>query len=275
MKIISVYFDYAQDKRYSTMAEVLKYTAKKYCPECDFELIKLKAPMRDGPRSFTSNTVKMDCWIDLLNNSDDDVLFLDCDMIILQNLHSVLSGNYDIGITKRTKSRVPYNGGFVVVKNNDKARDFMLLWQDVNTKMYKDRLFHSKWRNKYAGMNQAALGYILEKEKFLACINYLPCKIWNSCDDDWKFLNAETKVIHIKGNLRRAIFSCSNNLAYRRPLILWNNHAVEAGIINSRKMNVTNIFEQETVDIVGSPSYVHSHLVQVRGLRRRTRRRVV
>jgi hypothetical protein len=265
LKIVSVVFDYGYDNRYSVLSQVLSYSIKKNCPEAQFKLIKIDPPvLKKGHKfkSFCSNTVKLKLWLEELKNTEDDVVFLDCDMLVLKDISSAFNSEFDIGYTKRTKAAMPYNGGVVFIKNNKKAIEFIELWDRINDKMYNDYNFHAPWRDKYAGMNQAAFGYIMEKEKFDAKLKQFPCAEWNACVEDWPSINGTTKIIHVKGGLRRAIFNSRlpEEYRYSRAIIIWNNYAVAANVRRGRI--------QPTKELTYAESQ-HPLLKRVKGLRRR------
>jgi len=272
LRIVAVVFDYpSRGKKYTMLSKVYEYSIKKNCPKAKLDLIKLPPPnLKSGEnKSFPSNTVKLDYWYRTLCDSDDkEVIFMDCDMVVLGDLSPAFAYDFDIGYTKRTKCRMPYNGGVVFVKNTQAARDFILLWKEINDRMYNDYRFHKPWRNKYAGMNQAAFGYILEKEKFDAKLRSFPCSVWNSCVEDWQRIDInKTKVVHIKGGLRRAAFNKKPaGPKYRRAYGIWKNLAIEAGVRSGPKTMAT-----EKAPVVISD---HPHVKRPpRGTRRRNRRR--
>lgn len=266
MKIVSVQFDYPGQNRYDKLAQVLTYSIKKNCPNADFELIKLKAPdikKKIKSKSFASNTLKLEYWLKALKETTDNIIFIDCDMLVLGDLSSAFLSDFDIGYTKRTSSRIPYNGGVVFVKNTPQAIEFIELWNKINKKMYNDYSIHRPWRDKYAGMNQAAFGYVLEKEKYNAKLKSFPCAEWNACVEDWVKINDNTKIVHVKGGLRRAVIGQrpGNGYQYRRAILLWNNLAIEAGLLKGRVIRTND-------DI----TIKHPLVRKVRGLRRRHRK---
>lgn len=263
MKIVAVQFDYPGTNRYNILSKVFEYSVKVNCPEAELEILKVKAPIIKGKvrsKSFASNTLKLDLWLDTLNNTEDNVVFMDCDMIVLKDISDAFNSDFDVGYTKRTGSRIPYNGGVVFVKNTQKAREFITLWKNINLKMYDDYVFHKPWRNKYGGMNQAAFGYIMEKENYRAKLKKFGCDIWNACDDNWKKLDDKTKVIHIKGTLRRNVLMDRQiNTQYNRAMIVWKNLAIGAGVITGKNQVVDNIVVMEP----------HPLIRRVRGIKRR------
>jgi len=263
LKIISVQFDYSGTNRYKILSQVFGYSVKKNCPNAELEMIRVRAPGHERKvrsKSFSSNTLKLDLWLNALNKTDDNVVFMDCDMIVLKDISPAFNLDFDIGYTKRTGSHIPYNGGVVFVRNTPAAKEFIQLWKKINKKMYEDYEFHRPWRDKYGGMNQAAFGYIMEKEKnFKAKLKEFRCDVWNSCDDNWKKLDDTTRVIHIKGGLRRSVLMQKPiPTQYDRAIIVWRNLAIEAGVMVGRK-TVDNI-------LVIKP---HPLMSKVRGIVRR------
>lgn len=265
MKIISVVFDYYCQDKYKKLATVLEYSANKHCPDADFELVKIKAPViKTGKsKSFTSNTVKLEIWLDKLKSTDENVIFMDCDMLVLKDISDIFNHNFDIAYTKRTKARIPYNGGIVFVHNNENSIKFMEIWKDINNQMFNNRNFHNIWHKKYAGMNQSAFGYILENKKYDANLKVLPCAVWNACNEDWHSIDEKTRVVHIKGGLRRSVlnYNPGHICKWQRAALLWQRAAVECGLIPKKKVHIINTERKD-----------HKHLVRVKGLRRRRRR---
>jgi hypothetical protein len=253
MKIIAVQFDYDGSKKYDKLARVFEHSAKKNCPQAAVEMLRIKAPahgaegLKGVKRCFTSNTVKLRLWLDKIKETTEDVIFMDCDMLVLHDLGIAFSEPFDIGLTKRNNPAIPYNGGVVFVRNTPAAIKFLERWTIINDAMFNctdqngvpDRgVFHTRWRNKYAGMNQAALGYILEKETHEAKLKNFPCAIWNICREDWPRIDNKSMVIHVKSNLRTAVIDrrciSSAKRAYGKAIELWDYYAQEAGVLGGQ-----------------------------------------
>ena len=267
MKIVSVQFDYAGMRKYEKLANVFEYSVKKNCPNADLELLRVKPPVlrkKIRSKSFATNTLKLKLWLEVLKNTDDDVVFMDCDMIVLKDISDAFKNRFDIGYTKRTGSRIPYNGGVMFVRNNPEAIKFVEYWKEINDKMYDDYTFHHKWRNKYAGMNQAAFGYIMEAGKYKAKLKSFSCDVWNACVENWPKINEDTRIIHIKGALRRTILMnrSIDSARYRRAVILWRNMAIDAGIINLPKLDYDS----------GKPNAIRKVIRRGRGISRSRKR---
>lgn len=303
MTIISNYFNYFNMKQYDTLEKVFEYTVKKNCPDAKLIVTKLPVPDLHGTnRSFKSNTVKIEDWLEKLNKSDDDCVLIDCDMMVLHDISCAFNmkklfdiqaplsdylkegipdnhiinlfashkinftgkavikknekGNWivsdiikthpvkyligekavyeywDIGYMKRTSGPLPFNGGVVFVRNTKDGKDFIKLWHDINLKMFRDSKFHNPWRKKYAGMNQASFGYIWETGGYTAALKEFPCMVWDSCREDWPYIDDSTMIIHVKSELRRLALAnvreTSCDQKYKKGLAIWWEYARQA-----------------------------------------------
>lgn len=226
MKICSVVFNYQGMTNYDRLARVLEYTAHRFCPGAGFELVRIPAPKQFiNKRCFASNTVKLAEWLRVMNDTDDDVVFMDCDTAILRDISPAFAGDFDIGYTVRTRG-IPFNCGVVFVRNTPAAKQFVAVWRDINDKMYHNTKLHNPYRHKYAGMNQAAFGYVLEHGGAGAALRKFPCHEWNACKEDWPAVDGTTRVLHVKSDLRRMIIGgvrtelCGKNI---RAVRIWRD----------------------------------------------------
>lgn len=89
------------------------------------------------------------------------------------------------------------------MKPTDLAKSFFKTWYKMDEKLYLSRGQFSSFIYRYGGQNQASFGYMLEKGKHPAKIKSVPCPIYNCCNESWKGINGETRVIHCKGPMKR------------------------------------------------------------------------
>jgi hypothetical protein len=90
--------------------------------------------------------------------------------------------------------------------------------------MYEDWNFHCPWRIKYAGMNQASFGYMLEHQEEVPGVMLLdlPTRIYNAVNTDWHRITSDTAFIHIKSQLRKAVLHGDAPAGNLRPaMLLW------------------------------------------------------
>lgn len=222
MRIVSVQFDFNETLDYTRLLRVFERSVSRHMPTATFIQRRIpapKVPVEVSHTHFTSNTVKLEIWREEMDRADEPIVFADCDMLATGDLSEIFGqkvsndvlhkpyGDFDIALTDRYNSKYPINGGMVYANPTPAAREFFALWQDANRRLYEDPKEHKKWREKYAGMNQAALGMLLETYKFDAYVVLVPCSTWNACDADWINFDDEVKACHIKGRMRRSVLS--------------------------------------------------------------------
>jgi hypothetical protein len=209
LKIYTVTFDFGEATTYKVLNEVFIHSVEKNCPNAEWRYDELDEPELNGIiKGFVTNTVKLDLWVKELEKCEegDELVLIDCDMLVLGDISPVFKKDFDVAYTFRTQSKWPMNGGTMFVKVNDRSRAFFYKFLEINNTMLKDKVLHQKYRDVYAGMNQAAFGYILEHHKDIAKLKALPCAIWNVCEHYDQAIKNGAKILHIKGKLRQNIF---------------------------------------------------------------------
>lgn len=234
MKIITTQFDYDGGDDYKRLLNVFVYSAKKNMPHYKLEVVRTAPPARNEIRTegLINNTAKLAIWIDAMERTDEDFIFMDCDMLIKKDMSSAWNHKFDIAYTMLKQAKININGGVMFVRNNDRSRFFMRKMKEVNDQMYMIPEMHWPYRQKYAGMNQAAFGYMLEHpDEGGGCIlTPLPCHIYNCCNSEWNNYNDDTLCIHYKSGLRRAALGQADSrvTSQMKPLAdLWKRYERE------------------------------------------------
>jgi len=237
MKIITVSFDFAGRSSYLRLLEVFRYSVQKHMPDVKMEIWKTNPPKKRNDRNtgVVTNTAKLGLWLEAMEKTNEDIILMDCDMLVIGDLSLAFQYEFDIAHTCRHtiehgRNRIPINGGVMFIRHNERSYNFMRRMKEVNDKMYLDPKFHHPYRVKYAGMNQAAYGYMLEHPKeHNAKILALSCQEWNLCNTEWHLFDEYTKCIHYKSRLRRAALGQSTYYApAMRPFVqLWKAYETE------------------------------------------------
>lgn len=225
-RLESCYF--GQDDDWSRMAEVLAFSASRHCPNWRVRVERIEPePLKHshGSQMAVDNTQKLERWAEVVDASHDGdrLLLIDADTLIVRPLDAVWDLEFDVAITTRRMGPSPINGGVVFLRISPGVRAFFQSWRDINAQMFHEYLgFHREWKKQYAGMNQAALGYLLKREPPNLRLIELPCSEWNCEDSAWEDFGPTTRIVHIKAALRHAIFQGSMTYPYLRPLVnLW------------------------------------------------------
>lgn len=209
--IYSIWFG---DGMYERMAKVFEYTAKKHCPNWDInvdhvEPVELEHHNMALP-SHVANTQKMEAWNRVVQGAENGkrILLVDSDTFFTNGIDDIWEKDFDICYTSKKTSRFPFNSGVIFIRVSDKVKDFFNEWAEVNRNMLKNAKKHQPWRAKYGGINQAAFGWMLRSEEAKRLnIADVPCREWNCEDSSWaSFDPNETRIVHVKSDLRRAIF---------------------------------------------------------------------
>jgi hypothetical protein len=239
VRIVTVQFDNILDEElrdYGLLLKVFQYSVFKHMPDTNFEAIKISPPKKDPPKEYfqTKNTVKLGYWVDAIKASNENTAIMDCDMLVLRDMADAFDFDFDIGYTIRT-SKIKLNGGLLFIRPNKKSIRFLETWVKINQAMYDsigtdDSELYESYRKKYAGMNQASLGWMLENYEPDIKIKPFPCVEWNVCQEDWATFDPETaRCLHIKSKLRQMCLA--DKLKHPRfieAFCIWKEYKKEA-----------------------------------------------
>jgi hypothetical protein len=237
MRIVTVAFNYPPERMrpdYLRLLDVFESSVHKHIPHANLIVRRIDPPDTTGVQkfSFLSNNYKLKVWAQEMAaayDAKEDVIICDADMLCTNDPSSVFDHEFDIAYTVRgPESRIPLNGGVVFAHPTDEAYIFFQDWVETDAKMYEDHLgtngrkIHGKWRQKYAGLNQASFGYLLETN--VGDVNFmpLPTVIYNAVDTDWHAITSETCFVHIKSQLRKRVLKMEPPTDSMRPaMIAW------------------------------------------------------
>lgn len=216
-RLEACHFGTGANDQWPRMARVLAWSAKQQLADWTINVRALSpTPFQPGTQSFLDNTRKLAHWAALVAAADEgeELLLIDGDTLILRPLDDIWGCDFDLAYTTKA-GRFPFNAGVIFVRVTPAARAFMAAWVETNALLLRDQGVHRAWRVRYGGMNQAALGYLLERRPPPAArLLTLPCATWNCEDATWPLFDPKrTRILHIKSALRRAIFG----LAAARP----------------------------------------------------------
>ena len=229
MQIVTVSFNSQAGNCHDYL--LLKNVFRKSCevnmPDAEFIDYVIDAPEKEYGHAynFTYNTIKLRIWRDHLKAAKENIIFADCDMLCTKDASSGFDLPFDIAYTSRTTVvRIPMNGGIIFARPTDKAVQFLEKWSEINDRMYNDLDFHHQYRVQWAGMNQAAFGYLMEHpEEYDAKLHEYFTQEWNAVDCDWGRVDHNTKFIHYKSSLRKLVLrKCPPSAKYKTAIIKWN-----------------------------------------------------
>lgn len=230
MIILTVQFNYPKRPDYKLLLDVFRESVKRNMPQLKcvqipieklketaktlkdcFAEVRIKPPQKllNRPLNFKYNDVKLKIWRDFVNNTSENVILADCDMLMIKSADHAFNVPFDIAYTARTVlKRIPMNGGIMMVRPTEKSRLFFQKMYEINHKMLHDSSFHHPYRCRWAGMNQSAFGWMMENGCCGAKVHKYITREWNAVDCDWKFINNKTVFVHYKSKLRKLVLRC-------------------------------------------------------------------
>jgi len=232
MKYLTCEIDHVKNPLYERLLNAWERSIRTNCPLSDYER-KLLNP-KDYPQcqhtknSYLANSVKLNYWNDYIQNNEGNLCLIDGDTVVLKDVSDVFENKFDIAYTVRSKGTgIPINGGVLFVRINDTTRRFFQLWTEINNRMLRDRNFHLQWYRVYKGINQASFGYMLQRHRDKFKAMELPCAIYNACDKiDWIKINSETRILHVKSEMRIMCINGSYAPQYKNAYQAWKQFDV-------------------------------------------------
>lgn len=217
MQAVTVHFDRPGKNDYGILLEAFCRSWEQNA-RIPLHIYQITAPQESRKYyGFSANHAKLKEWVKRLNG---DTILIDADMLCLQDISDGFKKINHIGITERD-GKIPYNGGVVFVKDTPEAKEFMSKWLEIDDRMLTDSEFHKPYHEKYAGQNQASLGWMLENgyEDMVAVLpkTYNLCEPWSDRQD--------AKMIHMKGALRRNVFRNHPRKELEPIVELWKEYA--------------------------------------------------
>jgi len=227
----------AADETWKRLASVLRFSAARHCPGWSVEVEEI-APPEPSQRTYhyVANTHKLDWWVArvLVAPTGDEIALLDADAMVLRNLDDVWGQAFDFAYTVKdpagNPNALPFNAGAIFLKVTPAVQSFMTLWRDENRRMLEGPNLHRPWAKKYGGINQSALGMLLEQGRVPLDLCRLSCQEWNCEDSSWaRYEPGRTRVVHVKSALRRSILDPRvSALRLRHLANLWRQLEREA-----------------------------------------------
>ena len=224
MRIEAVLFAGNIAKAHQKMARVLAASAKQNCPSSQLTIHTISGTDSEitavrRSNLYLNNARKTKHHRKIVHDARDGelVCLIDTDTMVLRDLAAIetygASADFDLAYTQPAAgAKYRINSGVLFVRISDSVRDFFDRWFLTVQQMLLDEPFHNRWRDFYGGINQAALGYLLESGvagttcgaaggtgiKTLT----LACDEWTCEPSSYDRFGEHTRVVHVMGNLR-------------------------------------------------------------------------
>lgn len=222
-RLVARYFTHGPHGKFQRLAGVLEKSVRHHCPGWTVDISAIPFEPMASPRGSDHNcynTQKLEAWATIVNAAADGdrLLLVDADMVVLQPLADLWDANFDLAYTVKPKgSRMPFNAGVIAVRVTPATRAFLRTWAEADRYLFDHPLEQDVWLPAFGGMNQCSLGMLLsvndqaKPEPYrglgtgMVALRKLPCAVWNCEDESWPSFSSETRVAHLKGELRREV----------------------------------------------------------------------
>jgi hypothetical protein len=217
---------------YARLAQALERSVAVNSPHTPIDIVRVApddsfAAERPDPADsgLVGNARKVVAWNEIVQAAPDGeaLLLLDCDTLVLGDLE--IEPAAAITYTARPSwARLPFNAGVILVRGGPPARRFFVDWTAENLRLLHDRSRHRPLREKFGGLNQAALGVLRARGGY--DLAQLPCVTWNCEHTSWPQFGPETKILHLMGRMRAAALGTREPEDDIRPMVeLWRRFA--------------------------------------------------
>jgi hypothetical protein len=210
------------------MAHALSVSASEHNPSWRVIVERIDS---DSRGTFGTNSAKLARWASFIESCADGerVLLIDADCYVRSPLHTAFAAPFDIAFTrKKEHGPLPFNAGVVVVRVSDTSKRFMRQWLALNDAFMADRNSYTPYERRFGGINQAALGALLERGGHGATIEWLAASEFNSCHAPL-WCNPG-RIVHVKSHLRKAVIMRLARGPYAPLIIEWWAYAERSAV---------------------------------------------
>lgn len=200
MKIVTAFF--ARNWKYNQLLTVFKNSSRFYMPNIKVKILKMRKPpnidhKRDTAFAFFGAAQYA------YRHKEGILAIADCDLMFQRSIEDIKDYNFDIAIT--TREKIPYNSGLWFMRPTKKAKAFIKRWMKNTEYIVNNFCKFEEESHNHGGIDQASLAWTIDQMNNVDVLK-LPCQEWNSTQSEWKNIDDDTRVIHIKSGLRK--FCC-------------------------------------------------------------------
>jgi hypothetical protein len=196
---------------YARLRAVFERSARATMPGIQIEVLSV-------PPQATRQHAMAACFLAAAERAieiGEAVAVCDVDLMFLREIESGFELDFDVAVTVR-ETAMRYNTGLWLYRPAGAA--FVRTWCLWTRAILGAPTSFRAELDRYGGIDQAALaragaGGVVTR------ILELPCRIWNATQSEWPEVTAETRVIHVKSALRRAVLGLERPAPSLAPLV--------------------------------------------------------
>jgi hypothetical protein len=211
MEITTFVIDEA-DPWYCDAAQVLIKSQQERSPNTPIEIVSVPLSHPDtATNNLVANVCKTKAMKQVVHAAPAGAIlgFIDADAMVLRDISDAedLLDDCDIVLTSRGRGNVyDFNSGVLFMKVSWRVKNLLTAWEHQAELMLEDVMLFSKYHKKYGGINQSALGSLIETDQLGGVIiKRVPNREWNALNADHGYAIEQSRIVHVLGPLRRSI----------------------------------------------------------------------
>jgi hypothetical protein len=159
------------------------------------------APEQRRRAEFIANVRKARYHRQVVERADDGqvLCFLDCDTLVLREIDLEFFTDA-IAFTRGCRTRI--NSGVYFLVASDSTREFLRAWEREAVRLLFNPAQLRPILAMFGGIHQAALSRLTEGP----VVDIIPAAHWNCTAFDLPEFSDETRIVHLTGLLRQAVF---------------------------------------------------------------------
>ena len=210
MILIAAYFE--EREEYKDLKKIFTGSARKYMPDADIRIISGDKINRENYDHHQDTFIGFKMAAEYALMLNEPCAVCDIDLMFRRSIADIWEQKFDIAVTIRNHL-ARFNTGLWFYRPTDASKFFVKHWLELTEQFSKDMEGIKPGLDKYSGLDQYALACVLKKDRFVNVIE-LQCQEWNAEQTYWATIDENTRVIHIKSQLRNELFERDQRTKY-------------------------------------------------------------
>lgn len=153
---------------------------------------------------FANNELKARMWAEYAQRMTRPTVFMDCDIIVLDDL---VNGFQSSGITiTRRPDKSWFNSGAIWAMPTPEVKAMFARWHEEVEYLYKNESELKRSSRHHVGLHQTSFIRLLERDQIGCEVKVIDGNVWNSTRSCWSNFGPHTKVLHATKVLRQQVF---------------------------------------------------------------------
>ena len=210
MILVCAYFP--ERPEYKDLRKIFFMSAQKAMPGAKVHFIQRPAIGRNKPDHHLDTYLGFKLAAEYVLHLNKPCAICDVDLMFRKSIADIWDRDFDIAVTTRDH-HAKYNTGLWFFRPTEEARFFVKRWIELTEKFALNMESSSQGLKKWAGLDQYSLACTAAADKHVNLIE-LPCQEWNAEQTCWDKITEQTRVIHLKSQLRNELFGRDQRTKY-------------------------------------------------------------